>query len=304
MRTFVRVVECASFTKAADTLGVPRSTVSTAIRELEERVGTRLLNRTTRVVAPTIDGVAFCERCLSLIADYEEVEGLFRHSAGNTRGTLRVNVPGRIGRLIVAPALSEFVSQYPEIELELGVTDRVVDLHQDGIDCVVRVGELNDSGLIARRIGEIRIINCASPAYIEKHGTPRRPTDLNRHWSVAYRSHILGRLEPWEYAHQEGTTAITMKSKVAVDNAEMLIALGLAGFGIIQAPAYDVHDHIVRGELHEIMPRHRPSPMPLHVLYPHRRHLSRRLQVFIDWLVTTLERWVVDRKGAKIDRLP
>lgn len=288
MRVFVRVVECKSFTRAADTIGVPRSTVSMAIKELEESVGSRLLNRTTRVVAPTADGLAFCDRCIRLIADYEEVFGLFTDSTARLRGTLRVNVPGRVGRLLLAPALPEFLQKHPDIKVEFGATDRVVDLHHEGIDCVVRVGDVNDTSVFARRLGDIDVINCASPAYLKANGTPRRPANLAQHTAVAYGSKSLGPIEPFEYVDSNGTQLVAMGARVMVDNAEMLIAFGLAGLGIIQVPAYDVAEHIARGELVEIMRRYRPAPMPLHILYPHHRQLSRRLQVFADWLATAL----------------
>lgn len=283
LRVFARVVECQSFTKAAGSLRVPRSTVSTAVKELEDRVGARLLQRTTRSVAPTNDGIAFYERCLRLIADYEEVEGLFRVSAARLRGHLRINVPGRVGRLIIAPALPDFFAKYPDITLELGVTDRVVDLHVEGIDCVIRVGELGDSNLIAKRVSDIAIVNCASQAYIDRYGTPRRLQDLKRHRMITYVPPMSGKPEPWEYVHAGETRAVDVPVSVMVDNAEMLIACGLAGLGLFQVPAYDIGDHIRRGELVEVLPRHRPAPMPVHIVYPHRRHLSGRLQAFIEW---------------------
>lgn len=283
LRIFVRVVECESFTRAAETLRVPRSTVSMVIKDLEDRVGARLLSRTTRSVAPTHDGTAFYEHCLRLIADFDEVEGLFRASASQLRGHLKVSVPGRIGRLIIAPALPEFVAKYPDISLEIGVTDRTVDLQAEGIDCVVRIGELADSSLIARRIGDIAIVNCASKAYLEKFGTPRRVQDLKRHRAVAYVPPKSATPEPWEYATKGGAKAVEVPAAIIVDNAEMLIASCLAGLGLIQVPSYDVRDHIKQGELVEVLPRHRPASMPAHIVYPHRRHLSGRLQVFIEW---------------------
>lgn len=283
LRVFARVVECQSFTKAAGSLRVPRSTVSTAIKELEDRVGARLLRRTTRSVSPTDDGTAFYERCHRLIADYDEVEGLFRASSSRLRGHLRVNVPGRIGRLIIAPALPDFFAKYPDITLELGVTDRSVDLQVEGIDCVIRVGELADSNLIAKRIGDIAIINCASKAYLDRCGTPRRPQDLKRHRAVAYVPPRSGKTEPWEYVQAGEVRTIGVPPSIMIDNAEMLIACCLAGLGLIQVPAYDVRTHIERGDLVEVLSRHRPAPMPIHIVYPHRRHLSGRLQAFIEW---------------------
>lgn len=294
LRVFTRVVECQSFTKAADTLRIPRSSVSMAIKELEDRVGARLLSRTTRSVTPTNDGTAFYERCLPLIADHDEVEDLFRASAARLRGHLRVNVPGRIGRLIIAPALPEFFAQYPDITLELGVTDRAVDLQGEGVDCVIRVGELSDSNLIAKRVGDMAIVNCASRAYLDQWGTPRRPQDLKRHRAVAYVPAKSGKAEPWEYVASGGVQAIAVPATVMVDNAEMLIACCLAGLGLIQVPAYDVRNHIARSELVEVLPRHRPAPIPIHIVYPHRRHLSGRLQAFIEWTSQLLRTHVAE----------
>ncbi len=169
-RVFTRVVECSNFTRAADTLGMPRSSVSAAVQELENRVGTRLLNRTTRRVTTTQDGAAFYERCLRLMADMDETENLFRSSAFAAAGTLRIEMPGRIGRLIVAPALPAFLEAHPQIDIEMGATDRPVDLIEERIDCALRVGTLKESELIARPIGELALINVASPTYLARHG--------------------------------------------------------------------------------------------------------------------------------------
>lgn len=288
-RIFTRVVECSSFTRAADTLGVPRSSVSAAVQELEGRVGARLLHRTTRVVSPTQDGEAFYERCLRLIADVEEAENIFRQSA-TPSGRLRIDVPGRIGRLIVIPALSSFLDIYPEIEIDIGVTDRAVNLVEESIDCVLRVGPLADSGLIARPIGELVLINVASPVYLERYGVPEVPNDLHAHLAVNYASPSSGRVEDWEWVEGGGLKARPMRCRVTVNSAEAYIAACLAGFGLIQIPAYDVWRHIEAGELVEVMPHYRAAPMPMTLLYPHRQHLSRRLQVFADWLEALLKR--------------
>lgn len=294
LRIFARVVECQSFSRAAETLRIPRSTVSTAVKELEDTVGARLLNRTTRSVLLTHDGTAFYERAVQLVGDVEEVEGLFRTSSARLSGKLKINVPGRIGRLIVAPALPDFLARYPGIALEVGITDRIVDLQHEGIDCVIRVGDLADSNLIARRIGDIDIINCASKAYLKVHGIPRRVSDLRRHRTVVYVPPSGGKPEPWDYVGRNGPLTIAVPHAVAVDNAEMQIACALAGLGLIQVPAYDVRAHIANGELVEILPRHRPAPMPVHIVYPHRRHLSGRLQAFKDWVSVLLRQHVIE----------
>ncbi|WP_050627232.1 LysR family transcriptional regulator [Bradyrhizobium viridifuturi] len=288
-RVFLRVVECASFTRAADTLGLPRSSVSSAVAELEQRVGARLLHRTTRKVSPTHDGAAFYERCLRVVADVEEAETLFRQTAAEPSGRLRVDVPGRIGRLIIAPALPAFLDRYPQIDIDLGVTDRAINLIEDSADCVVRVGPLGDSGLIARPLGNLTLINVASAEYLARHGTPQTPDDLGTHWAVNYASPSTGRIEEWEWHEQGAARTIAMRGRVTVNSAEAYIACCLAGLGLIQIPAYDVKRHLDAGDLVEVMPQHRATPMPMTLLYPHRQHLSRRLQVFADWLTALLK---------------
>ncbi|MGO4740987.1 LysR family transcriptional regulator [Bosea sp. 2KB_26] len=289
-RTFARVVECSSFTRAADTLGLPRSSVSAAIIELEGRVGARLLHRTTRRVSPTQDGTAFYERCLRVIADVEETEELFRQSTVGPAGKLRIDVPGRIGRLIIAPALPEFLALYPQLDIELRVTDRAVNLVEENVDCVLRVGPLSDSGLVARKVGDLPLINVASPRYLAAHGLPQQPGDLVAHLAVNYASPATGRIEDWEWIEGGELRTLPMRARVTVNSAEAYIACCLAGLGLIQIPAYDVQLHLNAGELVEVMPNHRAAPMPMTLLYPHRQYLARRLQVFADWLFQLLKR--------------
>lgn len=289
-RIFTRVVDCASFTRAADTLGVPRSSVSAAVQELEARVGARLLHRTTRKVSPTQDGTAFYERCQRVIADVEETENLFRQTAAQPSGRLRIDVPGRIGRLIIAPALPDFLVRYPQINIDLGVTDRAVNLIEDSVDCVLRVGPLSDSGLIARPIGKLLLINVASPDYLARCGTPQTPDDLGDHSAVNYGSPSTGRVEDWEWVEDGALRTLPLRGRVTVNSAEAYIACCLAGLGLIQIPAYDVKRHLEAGDLVEVMPGHRAEPMSMTLLYPHRQHLSRRLQVFADWLEALLRR--------------
>lgn len=287
-KIFCRVVESGSFTRAADTLGMPRSSVSSAIQDLEARVGARLLNRTTRRVGPTQDGLTFYERAMRTVTEVEETEALFRRTSGLPRGRVHANVPGRIGRLVVAPRLPEFMALYPDIVVELGISDRTVDLIEDNIDCVLRVGPLTDSSLIARSIGELQLINVASPAYLAAHGSPSSPADLDAHFAVGYASPTTGRVEDWEWIADGQTHLRPVPSRVLVNSAEGYIACCLAGLGLIQIPAYDVKTHITAGELMEVMPDHRAAPMAMSLLYPHRRQLSRRVHVFVDWLVDVL----------------
>ncbi len=291
-RVFARVVECSSFTRAADTLGLPRSSVSAAILDLEGRVGARLLHRTTRRVSPTLDGAAFYERCLRVISDVEETENLFRLASSRPTGRLRIDVPGRIGRLIIMPALPAFLDTYPEIDVDLGVTDRSVDLVEERVDCVLRVGPLSDSGLIARPLGMLELINVAAPAYLDRHGVPLSPDDLDSHLAVNYASPSTGRIEDWEW-HEDGMPrSRPIRSRVTVNSAEAYIAACLAGLGLIQIPAYDVKGHLSSGELIEVMPGFHAEPMPMTLLYPHRQHISRRLQVFAEWLEKLLVQYI------------
>jgi len=287
-RVFARVVDCAGFTRAADQLKLPRSTVSEAVRTLEQRLGTRLLHRTTRQVTPTQDGLLFHARCQQLIADADEAEQLFRQSPQNLSGRLKVDVPGRIGRLIIAPALPGFLQAHPQIDVELGMTDRSIDLVEDGVDCALRVGPLQDSRLVARGIGQLPLINVASPAYVERHGMPMHPSQLGMHWGVLYASPGNGRVEAWEWRENGILRSQPLAGRVTVNSAEAYIACCIAGLGMIQIPAYDVRAELAAGSLLEVMPGHRADPMPMHLLFPHRRHPSQRLRVFVDWLQQVL----------------
>jgi len=292
-RVFARVVECSSFTRAADLLHLPRSSVSAAILDLEGRVGARLLHRTTRRVSPTQDGAAFYERCLRLIADVEEAESLFQEEGAKPSGKLRIDVPGRIGRLVLTPALPAFLDAFPGIDIDLGVTDRAINLVEDSVDCVLRVGPLSDSGLIAKAIGELPLINVASPAYLARHGLPQTPSDLKAHHVVNYASPSTGRIEPWEWVEAGTLHSLRMPGRVTVNSAESYIACCHAGLGLIQIPAYDVQRHLKNGELIEVLPAYRAKPMAMTLLYPHRKYLSRRVKVFADWLESLLKQLIV-----------
>lgn len=287
-RIFARVVDCASFTRAADQLGLPRSTVSAAVAELEQRLGTRLLQRSTRRVSTTADGDAFHARCVRLIAEVEDAEALFREDGALPSGILKFDVPSRIGRRVIAPALPDFFARYPGIELDLGMGDRAVSLVEDGCDGVLRVGQLGDSSLVARALGMLDFINVAAPGYLATHGTPQAPADLEAHRAVNYASPSSGRVEPWEWQDGAVLRTLPMRGWVRVNTAEASIACCLSGLGLLQIPRYDVQDHLDAGQLIEVMPEHRAQALPVTLLHPHRQHRARRLQVFLDWLVPLL----------------
>lgn len=288
MRMFVRVAELESFTRAADQLAVPKATLSLTIRRLEERLGTRLLQRTTRRVQLTTDGRLCYERCLDLLADVEEWQGLFQQTR-QLSGRLRVDMPSRLARLLVIPRLPAFLSQHPALTLMLSTTDRRVDLVREGFDCVVRVGALDSSSLVARRLGEYRQISCASPAYLARHGVPTTLAALARHQLVHY-GNDLGR-EPggFEFMGADGRVERhPMAGALTVNDSESYLAAALAGFGIIQLPEHGVAPLLARGELVAILPEWPAPPLPIHVLYGHRRQLAPRVQAFIQWLADVL----------------
>jgi len=290
-RVFMQVAEMGSFIKAAHALALPRASVSAAVQQLEEKVGARLLNRTTRQVRLTAEGTQLLERVRPLLADAEDLEQLFQSSERQVTGQLRVDVPSRIARRLIAPALPGLLRRYPRLHLMLGSSDRAIDLVQDGVDCALRVGVLQDSSLVVRPLGQIALINCASPTYLREHGLPERPKDLpSGHWAVGYASPSSGRALPWEYLDAaRQTQTLVVPSRVVVNNAESYIAACLAGTGLIQIPRFDVQQLLDRRELVEVMPDHRAASMPVSLLYPHRRQRSRRLLAFVEWISTLLD---------------
>ncbi len=285
LSVFARVAEMESFTAAAKSLGLPKASASNAVQQLEARLGARLLHRTTRRVRLTQDGTVFYERCKDLLADAEELETLFQKSGEALSGRIRVDMPSRMARFQVIPQLPKFLDQHPALEIELGSTDRVVDLVREGYDCVVRVGTLAESGLVARRLGEVELINCASPAYLRKHGCPRGLDDLGHHFLVHYVSTLGAKPDGWEYEQDGVWKELPMRGLVTVNNAEAYAAAAIAGLGLIQVPrSRGLHEELRSRRLVEVLPKLRARPMPLTILYPHRRQLSRRVRVFIEWL--------------------
>jgi LysR family transcriptional regulator, regulator for bpeEF and oprC len=291
MQVFLRVVDTGSFTRAAETLDMPRATVTTAVQSLETRLGVRLLQRTTRRVSVTPDGEAFAARCRIVLEELEQTEAMFSPRQVPA-GRLRISLPSRPARLLIVPALRQFCARYPQVELEISISDRPVDLIQEGMDCALRVGSLPDSSLVARRIGSMVEISCASPDYLERLGTPRTPEELATHQAVNYHAARTGRVLPWEYVLNGQSHEITLPGTLTVDNAEAYFAAALAGFGLVQVPLYTAAPHLENGELLEVLPEYRPLPSTISVVYPHSRHLSPRVRVFADWLADTLVKQV------------
>ena len=283
MRAFVRIVERRSFTRAAEDLGLPRATVTDAIKSLEHRLGVRLLHRTTRVVVPTLEGEVFHGRCLRLLADLEEAEAAFRDAP--PRGPLRIEVHGTLGRHLLFPHLPGFLQRYPEIELEVSEGDRYVDLLREGVDAALRVGTLADSDLAARRLAMLREVTVASPGYVQAQGLPRTLASLqDGHIMVGYRSSATGQLIPLEFQQGGQVRYVPLPARVRVSGADAFLGAALAGLGIIQAPRYRMDPYIAGGQLVELLPDTPPTPSPLSLVYPRNRTPSPRLRVFIDWV--------------------
>lgn len=285
LRIFVRVAELASFSAAADQLGLPRTTVSAAVREAESQLGTRLLHRTTRRVMLTQDGQVVLERAQDLLADVDELRGQFRAEAAQLQGRLRVDMPEAVANDLVLPALPGFLAQHPALEVQLSSVDRRVDLVREGFDCVLRVGRIGDASLIARPLGAYRMVNVASPAYLKAHGKPRTPADLAGHRLVHYVPNLGERLDGFDYLDDAGERhSVAMEGAVTVNSTAAYVAAALAGLGIVQVPEPGVRAHLQARRLVEVLPRHRAAPMPVSLVYAHRRHQPRRVQVFMDWL--------------------
>ncbi|MGF6371438.1 LysR family transcriptional regulator for bpeEF and oprC [Paraburkholderia sp. RAU6.4a] len=283
MEIFTRVVEANSFTKVSESLDLPRAKVSRTIQALEEHVGVRLLNRSTRQVSVTEDGASFYERCVRILADVADAESSLSSKRENPAGTIRVDTSGTLARSLLLPALDDFYALYPAIDVRLGLADRNIDLIQDGVDCVIRMGTLDESSLVAKRIGLARIVTCASPAYLRKFGTPTTLAELGEHRAVNYVSARSGRTFPFEYEVDGEIERVAMDSTLAVNDGSVYITAGVLGHGIIQPSRFMVAELIEQGALTEILGNYTSPGTPLSILYAHRRNLSSRLRAFIDW---------------------
>ncbi|MFY3975196.1 LysR family transcriptional regulator [Achromobacter xylosoxidans] len=286
MQAFARVVETGSFTKAAETLHMSKTSVTQLVQQLEARLRVRLLNRTTRKVNVTADGAVYYERVLRLLADMDDAETSLSVAASVPRGRLRVDVPSPLARMILVPALPAFHARYPDIQLDMGVSDRIVDVIGENVDCVVRGGELTDQSLMARRVGDLQLRVYAAPAYLQRAGAPGHPRDLedSHHRIVGFLWSRRGK--PLPYAMHRGDESIHAHGRyvVAVDDGNAYLAAGLAGMGILWLPDYMARDHAARGELVPLFEDWRFDSMPLYIAFPPNRHVSAKLRVFIDWV--------------------
>jgi len=280
-----------SFTRAAESLGLPKGSVSRQLQALENQMGTRLLHRTTRRVQLTQDGMIYYERCRDLLATLDEMDSMFQHDPATLSGRLRVDMPVSLASNFVIPRLAEFLQHYPGIELELSSSDRLVDVISEGFDCVVRVGTLKDSGLIARPLGHLPMINCASPGYLARFATPQSLDDLSQHAMVHYSQQLGSPPAGFEFFDGQHCHMIQTGGVVTVNSTETYRAACIAGLGIIQVPRVGVQSALKDKTLQEILPAFRARPMPVSLIYPHRRNLARRVQVFMEWLTQTMKRY-------------
>ena len=285
MRVFNKVVETNSFSLAADSLGLPRASVTTTIQGLEKHLQVRLLNRTTRKLSLTPDGAVYYDRSLRILADVEDIEASFHDEERGPRGRLRIDVPVSIGRLILIPRLREFHHRYPDIDLVIGMNDRPVDLVGEAVDCAIRGGELQDSSLIARRIGTFQCATAASACYLEKYGEPKTLEDLQKnHQAIHFFSSRTGRNFDWDFVVDDLIQSVSVNGQVSVNDGDAYIDLALQGFGLIQGPRYMLTNHFEAGTLKEVLPQWTPAPMPISVVYLQSRHLSHKVRVFVDWV--------------------
>ncbi|WP_136066903.1 LysR family transcriptional regulator [Modicisalibacter radicis] len=290
MRAFARVVETGSFTKAADTLHMSKTSVTQLVQQLEARLRVRLLNRTTRKVNVTADGAAYYERVLGLLADLDDAETSLSVGSSVPRGRLRVDVPSPLARMILVPALPAFHARYPEIQLDMGVSDRMVDIIDEKVDCVVRGGELTDQSLMARRIGDLRLGVYAAPSYLERAGSPAHPGELENthHRVVGFLGSRLGK--PFAMHRDQESIKVQGRYVLSTDDGNSYLAAGLAGLGVLWLPDYMARDHLASGELVALFEDWRLDPMPLYLAFPPNRHVSAKLRVFIDWIAELMAR--------------
>jgi LysR family transcriptional regulator for bpeEF and oprC len=284
MEVFVEVVDAGGFTRAAEHLQLPKATVTTLIQSLEKVLAVKLLHRTTRQISVTADGAAYYERCLRILSDVREAEESLSRNRANPSGRLRVDVATGMASGVIIPALPDFFERYPDIQLELGCSDRPVDLIEEGVDCAVRGGNLGDSGLIARRIGVLNFATCASTGYLAKFGRPMHPRDLERHQCINYFSAKTGKIFDWDFTRDGERIEVPMPGKIAVNDSNAYISAGLAGLGILQISEFQMSPYVADGRLELVLQDWSTDPIPIHVVYPQNRHLSAKVRVFVEWM--------------------
>ncbi|WP_420475627.1 LysR family transcriptional regulator [Noviherbaspirillum sp. ST9] len=284
MEVFVHVVDAGGFTRAAENLQLPKATVSTLVRNLETALSVKLLNRTTRQISLTADGAAYYERCMRILAEVRDAEDSLSKTQASPSGRLRIDVPAALGRHVLMPSLPQFLARYPDIHLEVGCSDRPVDLIEENVDLAVRGGLLADSTLIARRIGLIHFVTCAAPSYIALNGRPQHPNELELHQCVNYFSAKTGKISEWDFARDGERLQMRVPGRIAVNDSNAYLTATLAGMGIAQTAAFVICPYLQSGELELLLEDWTIDPLPLHVVYPQNRHLSAKVRVFVEWI--------------------
>ena len=291
IRVFARVVEAGNFTKAAESLNLPKGTVTKLVQHLEARLKVKLLNRTTRRVTVTPDGAAYYERTVRVLNDLDDIEASMTNAQASPSGRLRVDVGSSVAREIIIPALADFFRRFPDIQLDLGVSDRSVDLLADNVDCVLRGGELLDQSLVARRVANVSLIAVASPAYLRAHGTPTHPEQLEReHTMVNHFSTRNGRPYPNEFEKDGQALEISGRYRLSLNENNAVTAAVLAGLGVAQMASFTALPLIERGELVRVLSDWTCMTIPLYVVYPPNRHLSAKVRAFVEWVAELLAR--------------
>lgn len=284
LQLFIRIVELGSFTRAANALDIPRATATLAVKDLEARLGARLLERTTRRVRPTLDGQAFYDRCKRILGDLEEAESALSMVVANPRGTLRLDLHGSHATRIILPRITEFRDRYPDIKLIISSGDRLVDLIDEGIDCVVRAGTPRDSTLVIKRLALMPEVVCASPAYLDRHGIPTFPDQIKDHQAVGFFAGNQDVHYPFSFRVDGQDVEYQPQGWISVNDAALYRSCALSGCGLIQVPRFGVEKYLATGELVEVLGDWVSPGMPVSVLYPYHRQLSPRVKVFVDWI--------------------
>lgn len=288
MEVFVQVVDAGSFTRAADNMQLPKATVSTLIRNLETDLSIKLLHRTTRRIGVTADGAAYYERCMAILAAVRDAEESLSRTKASPRGRLRVDVPSGLARTLVIPALPDFFERYPDIELELGCSDRNADLIEEGVDCALRAGVLADSTLVARRVGVLQFQTCAAPSYLVRFGRPTHPDDLLDHRCINFFSAKTGKIFDWDFAKGGERLQMRLPGRLAVNDSNAYTVAALAGMGVAQMPTYVAQPLVAAGQLELVLQDWCVDPLPLQVVYPQNRHLSAKVRAFVEWVAELL----------------
>ena len=300
MEVFVNVVDSGGFTRAAEIMQLPKATVSTLIQSLEASLAVKLLHRTTRHVSVTADGAAYYERCLRILSDVRDAEESLSRTRLSPSGRLRVDVPTGLAASVLVPALPDFFTRYPDIQMEMGCSDRAVDLVEEGVDCAVRGGQLVDSSLIARRVGILHFVTCATPSYLDRYGRPSHPDELTRHLCVNYFSSKTGKIIEWDFSRGAERVQVALPGNIALNDTTAYTAAGLAGLGIVQMPNFLLDPMLADGSFETVLPEWSSDSIPVHVVYPQNRHLSAKVRVFVEWVAELFS----NHPGMRLPKAP